>query len=180
MAKKTQGGGVNPLRQNNMTTWFQKSTVIANRQYTATFDRKKQLLELEELFIKFDADGSGTLDLDELVALFKSAGLRVSSRRLKEMFKLPAGIEIINNEVDMEQFQKLMLSPELEKAFRKLLTEIRRRFKYLDFSMVDPDIGYLPSDLGMMLGYLYKRSVRQNLTNKIISDKLKTTATMTP
>ena len=72
-----------------------------------------------------------------------------------------------------------MLSPELEKAFRKLLTEIRRRFKYLDFSMVDPDIGYLPSDLGMMLGYLYKRSVRQNLTGKIISDKLKTTATMT-
>ena len=49
-------------------------------------------------------DGSGTLDLDELVSLFKSAGLRVSSKRLKEMFHLPKDVEIVNNEVDMEQF----------------------------------------------------------------------------
>lgn len=53
-----------------------------------------------------------------------------------------------------------MLSPELEKAFRKLLTDIRDRFKHLDFSMVDPEIGFLPSDLRLMLAYLYKRSVR--------------------
>lgn len=91
MAQKTQDS-VNPLRQNNMTNWFQKSTSKANNKYTATFDKKKQLLELEELFIKFDADGSGTLDLDELCHLFRSAGLRVSSRVLKDMFHLPAGI----------------------------------------------------------------------------------------
>lgn len=49
-------------------------------------------------------DGSGTLDLDELVELFKSAGLRVSSKRLKEMFYLPKNVEIINNELNVEQF----------------------------------------------------------------------------
>ena len=72
-----------------------------------------------------------------------------------------------------------MLSPELEEAFRKLLKEIRRRFKYNDFSMVDPEVGYLPSDLGLMLGYLYKRSIRKNLQDQISSDKIGSTQNMT-
>ena len=44
------------------------------------------MLELEELFTKFDFDGSGTLDLDELVEMFQMAGLRIGSRKLKEIF----------------------------------------------------------------------------------------------
>lgn len=87
-----------------MTCWFQKSSVKANNDYTATFDRKKQLLELSELFAKFDLDGSGTLDVDELTHLFKSAGLRVSSKLLKEMFHLPKNVDIINNELNVESF----------------------------------------------------------------------------
>ena len=118
------------------------------------------MLELAELFNKFDEDGSGTMDLDELTELFKSAGLRVSSRKLKEMFHLAKGVDISSNELGVKEFQALMLSPELEKAFRRLLIDARTRFNYCDFSMVDPNIGFLPSDLRLMLGYLYKRSVR--------------------
>ena len=153
------------MNSNKMTVWFKKSAVSANKKYTATFDEKKQLLELQELFTKFDFDGSGTLDLDELVHMFQMAGLRVQSSKLKEMFYLAKGVKIVKNEVDLEQFQKLMLSPELDQAFRKLLKEIRRRFKYNDFSMVDPEVGFLPSDLSLMLGYLYKRSIRKNLSD---------------
>ena len=69
-----------------------------------------------------------------------------------------------------------MLSPELEKAFSTMLKEVRKRFKYGDYSMVDPEVGFLPSDLRLMLGYLYKRSVRQNLSNKIQTDTLKSTS----
>ena len=72
-----------------------------------------------------------------------------------------------------------MLSPELEKAFRRLLIDARTRFNYCDFSMVDPNIGFLPSDLRLMLGYLYKRSVRQNLQDRIVSDKIKSISELT-
>ena len=154
--------GMNPLRQHKMTNWFhQRSVQHANINYIATFDRKKQLSELAELFTKFDLDGGGTLDLNELCELFKSAGLRVSSKKLKAMFRLPKNIGMNSaEELGVEEFTLLMLSPELEAAFRQLLTDIRRRFKYKDFSMVNPDVGFLPSDLRMMLTYLYKRSVR--------------------
>ena len=70
---------MNPLRTNNMLKWLKANVSQANNKYTASFDEKKQLLELEELFIKFDFDGSGTLDLDELVQMFQMAGLRVPS-----------------------------------------------------------------------------------------------------
>ena len=53
-----------------MTHWFKSKELSANNKYTATFGERKQLLELEELFTKFDFDGSGGLDLDELVDMF--------------------------------------------------------------------------------------------------------------
>lgn len=67
---KTAKDGLNPLRSNKMTLWMQKNSSQANTKYVANFDKKKQLLELEELFVKFDMDRSGTLDLDELVQMF--------------------------------------------------------------------------------------------------------------
>ena len=146
-----------------MLKWFNRSVTGATNKYTANFETKKQLLELEELFQKFDFDGSGTLDLDELVSMFQMAGLRVPSHQLKNMFHNARSIKILNNEVDKEGFQKLMLCPDLNKAFRKLLKTIRARFKYNDYSMVDPEMGFLPTDLSLMLGYLYKRSIRKNL-----------------
>lgn len=45
--------------------------------------------------------------------------------------------------------------------------------------MVDPEIGFLPSDLSLMLAYLYKRSVREQLSDKIKSHKLDSTQDMT-
>ena len=75
------------------------------------------------------------------------------------MFRISKVINNNKDDLSCEDFQKLMLSPLLEKAFRRLITEIRIRFKNNDYSMVGPEVGYLPSDLRLMLGYLYKRSV---------------------
>lgn len=87
-----------------MTRWLNKNSVKANHNYTAPFEREKQLIELEELFIKFDFDGSGTLDLDELVSMFQMAGLRIPSNRLKNMFHLAKDAKIVKDEVDKQGF----------------------------------------------------------------------------
>ena len=36
----------NPLKSLKLTQWFNKNVSSANNKYTATFDEKKQLLEL--------------------------------------------------------------------------------------------------------------------------------------
>ena len=80
---------------------------------------------MAELFYKFDQDGSGTLDLHELCDLFKSAGLKVPSKKLKDMFRLTNAIKHNKDDLSVEDFQKLMLSPVLDRAFRELLFDIR-------------------------------------------------------
>ena len=60
----------NPLRFSKATKWFKGKFEKSHDKYTAYFGEKKQLLELQELFQKFDFDGSGTLDLDELCEMF--------------------------------------------------------------------------------------------------------------
>ena len=64
-----------------------------------------------------------------------------------------------------------MLSPEVDLAFRELLTDIRRRFKYNDYDTVAVDVNFLPTDLGLMLGFLYRKSLRHQLAANIVSDK---------
>ena len=87
-----------------MTGWFQKTSANANINYIATFDRKQQLAEMAELFYKFDQDGSGTLDLHELCDLFKSAGLKVPSKKLKDMFRLTNAIKHNKDDLSVEDF----------------------------------------------------------------------------
>ena len=53
-----------------MRDWFQKNGRNVHINYVASFDRKKQLAELGELFAKFDTDSSGKLDISELSELF--------------------------------------------------------------------------------------------------------------
>ena len=62
--------GINPLLQHRMRDWFQKNGRNVHINYVASFDRKKQLAELGELFAKFDTDSSGKLDISELSELF--------------------------------------------------------------------------------------------------------------
>ena len=51
------------------------------------------------------------------------------------------------------------------------MLEIRQRFKYNDFSAAAADVNFLPTDLGLMLGFLYRKSLRRQLTASIVSDK---------
>ena len=44
--------------------------------------------------------------------------------------------------------------------------------------MASPGMGFLPHNLKLMLGYIYKCSVRQNLSGSIVSDKVTSTATI--
>ena len=81
----------------------------------------KQVLELTELFQKFDADGSGTVDLNEIVTMFRVAGLKLNGKQLKKMFKETKGIKIVNGELVLDEFIKLMMSEELEKMMGKML-----------------------------------------------------------
>ena len=42
--------------------------------------------KIERLFFKFDTDGSGALDADELYVLFKDNGVEIDAETIGDMF----------------------------------------------------------------------------------------------
>ena len=56
--------------------------------------------ELESLFQKFDSDGSGSLDMDEITEMFKSVGILTDKTQIKKIFESAEDFIIKNNELD--------------------------------------------------------------------------------
>jgi hypothetical protein len=77
---------LNPLRSQNTCKWF-KSRGSNNHEYYHSIIEKQQLSELEKLFGKFDLDGSGTLDMEEILELFATANIKISSKTIRKIFK---------------------------------------------------------------------------------------------
>ena len=103
--------------------------------------------------------------------MFHTAGLKLEKPKLKQIFQKANGFKTTSNCLTLDEFQSLMLSPAVDRAFRELLLDIRQRFKYGDFSTAAANVNFLPTDLGLMLGFLYRKSLRRQLAASIVSDK---------
>ena len=106
------------------------------------------MLELEELFNKFDDDKSGTLDMTELYQMFKQAGIQISQKDLRMMFQvdiLPGG-----SALSLKMFQERMLSNFTNECFSRLVRQLREKEpKDKDGKKV-----YIPQDLNVLLNQL--------------------------
>ena len=74
----------------------------------------KQNEIIEAIFNKFDADGSGALDLGELIDLFKQNRVHLDKDTVKKMFQanqftLQKFKAIINSVEDLQRFKEVLL-----------------------------------------------------------------------
>lgn len=76
----------NPLRELATIKWLKNQKKTGNPDYMNLLKEKRRMLELEELFNKFDDDKSGTLDMAELYHMFKQAGIEISQKDLRTLF----------------------------------------------------------------------------------------------
>lgn len=100
--------------------------------------------------------------MEELCTLFELAGLKISQNGIKELFAKCKGLQI-GSELNLEDFQKVMLSDETNKHFKKMIYEKRLKFKYNDYKTVSADTKFLPIDLGLMLTFIYQKVVNKKL-----------------
>lgn len=59
---------------------------LVKKQYLMSTQEIKQNEIIEKIFTKFDSDGSGSLDINELVDLFKQNKVRLEKDTVKNMF----------------------------------------------------------------------------------------------
>ena len=126
---------LNPLNSHSMNKYFKSKK---NKQVIDFFKNShvesKRLLELTQLFEKFDMDDSGTIDLNELVHMFHIAGIKINGEELKKVFKVAKDVNIVKGTLTLQEFMKLMLSKELDEAFKVFLQRIRDQFLKHDYS----------------------------------------------
>jgi len=95
------------------------------KQYLMSTQEIKQNEIIEQIFTKFDSDGSGSLDINELVDLFRQNKVRLDKDTVKTMFQadeftLQKFKAIINSETDLQRFKDVFA---LERS--RVLREIR-------------------------------------------------------
>jgi Ca2+-binding EF-hand superfamily protein len=73
------------------------------------------------LFFKFDTDGSGALDSNELYELFKENGVEIDPEIIKEMFN--------NQAFTLRNFKDINNSPQSLLRFRDIMRKIRNNVK---------------------------------------------------
>jgi Ca2+-binding EF-hand superfamily protein len=67
---------------------------------------------IEAIFIKFDSDGSGSLDINECVDLFKQNNIKMDKAIVKKLlggdeFTLQKFKSIINSDGDLQRFKDI-------------------------------------------------------------------------
>ena len=83
---------------------------LVKKQYLMSTQEIKQNEIIEQIFTKFDSDGSGSLDINELVDLFKQNKVRLDKDVVKTMFQadeftLQKFKAIINSDTDLQRFK---------------------------------------------------------------------------
>ena len=82
-------------------------------QYLMSEQERKQDGIIAMIFAKFDTDGSGALDMEELVDLFKQNKIKLSRSTVKEMFQ--------GDEFTLEKFKSIISSDQDLQRFKDVL-----------------------------------------------------------
>ena len=100
--------------------WLKKHcSKSAKDKYLLTRKEEKQKKDIEHIFEKFDFDGSGSIEMDELFAMFYAHNIVISKRELKQLFSL--GDSDGSGTLSLEEFKKLTGNPTANKLFRRLI-----------------------------------------------------------
>lgn len=89
------------------------------KEYLMSDQEIKQNQIIETIFTKFDTDGSGSLDLNEIIDLFRQNMVNLDKDTVKEMFQ--------SDEFTLKNFKQIVSSEESLQRFKDILLTQRKR-----------------------------------------------------
>ncbi|CDW88415.1 ef hand family protein [Stylonychia lemnae] len=149
-----------------MIKWIQTRNLQAKNQYRLNKMQMVQDREIENVFNKFDADQSGTIEMEELYQMFTNYGVDITRNDIKRLFNVVD--QDGSGALSLEEFKEFSSNPHANKVFRKIITKARQSQEKLYGSATSTS--YLPFNLQRVLDYLSHMAKRESLL-KSIEDK---------
>lgn len=109
--------------------------------------------KIERLFFKFDTDGSGALDADELYVLFKDNGVEIDAETIGDMFN--------NQAFTLRNFKNINNNPQSLLRFRDIMRKIRNSVKERNNKV------FVPFSFESMMQLFGQNMDRDHLSGKI-------------
>ena len=117
------------------------------------------MAELKKLFLKFDLDGSGSLDMDEIMALFTNIGIETDKVTIKKIFESAHDVKLKHDELQLVDFQRVMLNEKPKRKFKEFVNSLRSNYRDSDFTHVKCECKFLPIDLSLMMAFMFQKII---------------------
>ena len=165
-------------KRNKFKSWFKTychpkdkfEKLEINPKYLFTSETFKKILQLREIFLEFDEDGSRKMEVDEMVEMFHKNNLFVSADELINLFfsgkKIPS--KSLNNlYLDFNQFIDFALNKDQE--FREFMRKIRS--KYCQIEGTKNEMSYIPMNFDLVLDYFIEKG-KERASKKMINQSI--------
>ncbi|CDW71443.1 ef hand family protein [Stylonychia lemnae] len=142
------------IKQYIWIQWLRKRFAHTSKiQYLNRPQELKKQIDIQNVFKKFDEDGSNSLDVNEVHEMFQQNGINIGEETLKKLFSI---VDKQNKgALDLDKFQKFVIK--LIKILRKQEEEKAQQNK----------VAFLPFDFSSLLNFLSQKSQRDKLLSQV-------------
>ena len=147
---------------------------IAKKEYTNTDSELARHKEIQDMFLLFDTNNSGTFEIDEIKNMFKYSGISIDKENLMKIFKM---VDVDSSgTLTFDEFKEFMLNEERQKLFSDIMKKERsiQLTKAVDYENVNAydlakqtDLDYLPTTADSMMRHLRFKTIRKKLYEDI-------------
>ena len=137
---------------NNIDTinWLRRRAADKTKiQYLNNASELEEHQAIVRVFEKFDDDGNGTLEVEELREMFDANNIDISSKQLLTLFSIVD--EDKSGALDIDEFKDFALSEKANKHFRDIIKELRYKETY---KHIEKRAKFLPFNFSTLLNFL--------------------------
>ena len=140
----------NNLKHQSVVNWLKsRYSKVAKKEYTNTDSELLRHKEIEDMFLLFDSNRSGTLEINEISDMFKTNGISMTKANLVHMFQL---VDKDNSgTLTFNEFKEFMLSETRQKLFTDLMR--KERDQQIE-TFLDPNNHDIKSAISAKIDYL--------------------------
>ena len=140
-------------------SYFRRLSRNVKQNYLLSKDQLMQKVAILYLFEKFDVDGSGALDPQELAQLFNENGVAVTEEEIKKLYGEDKVV------FTLDQFERIPKDQEWLRNFRKELKKIHNRLEV--HANWEGTRSFIPATFDAMMIDFGNRVKRKELSDRL-------------